>query len=91
MEEAEEVQGRGRLHLPVQLLHDDPLHPHHVRHRETVLGDADEVVGQRHVPLLLRGLNGDVEATEAHAGQVLGLDLRQGTRRPSLELNHDVC
>ena len=67
MEEAEEVQGRGRLDLPVQLLHDDPLHAHHVRHCEAVLRDADQVVGQRHVPLLLRGLDGDVEAAEPNA------------------------
>ncbi len=77
MKEAEKAEGCGGLHLPVELLHDDLLHPHHVRHREAILTDADQVVGQGHVLLLLCGLHGDVEAAQAHAGQVLGLNLRR--------------
>lgn len=80
VKQAEEVQSGGGLHLPVELLHDDLFHPDHVGHREAVLTDADQVVGQRHVLLLLRGFHSDVEAAQADAGQVLGLNL-SGTKR----------
>lgn len=45
VKEAEKAQGCGGLHLPVELLHDDLLHPHHVRHGKAILTDADEFVG----------------------------------------------
>lgn len=54
VKESQKAQGCGGLHLPVELLHDDLLHSHHVRHCETILTDADQVTGQRHVLLVLR-------------------------------------
>lgn len=75
VKEAEKAEGCGGLHLPVELLHYDLLHPHHVRHCKAILTDADQVVGQRHILLLLCGLHCDVETAQAHAGQVLWLNL----------------
>lgn len=75
MKEVEEAVGRGGFHLPVELLHDDLLHPHHVRHRKAILTDTDQVIGQRHVLLLFRRLDCDVEAAQTHTGQVLWLNL----------------
>lgn len=75
MKEAEKAQGRGGLHLPVELLHDDLLHPHHVRHREAILTDADQVIGQRHVLLFFRGFHSNVKAAQADTGKVLWLNL----------------
>lgn len=80
VKEAEKAESCGGLHLPVELLHDDLLHPHHIRHCEAILTDADQVVGQRHVLLFFRGLNGNVEATQAHTGQVLWLNLWSESR-----------
>lgn len=77
VQKVKEAQGRGSLHLPVELLHDDLFHPHHVRHCKAILTDTDQVVGQRHVLLLFRGLNCDVEAAQTHTGQVLWLNLER--------------
>jgi len=78
MEQTEEAERCGSFHLPVQLLHDDLLHPHHVRNGEALLADADEVIGHGNVPLLLCGLYSDVEAAQTHARQVLWLNLHDG-------------
>ena len=78
VKEAEKAEGCGGLHLPVELFHDDFLHPHHVRHGKTILTDADQVVGQRHVLLFFCGLHCYVEAAQAHTGQVLWLNLLKG-------------
>lgn len=75
VKEAEKAEGCGGLHLPVEFLHDDLLHPHHVRHRKAILTDADQVVGQRDILLLFCGLHCNVEAAQAHTGQVLWLNL----------------
>lgn len=80
VKEAEEAEGCGGLHLPVELLHDDLLHPHHVRHCEAILTDADQVTGQRHILLLFWGLHSNVEAAQAHTGQVLWLNLKDRER-----------
>lgn len=81
VEESEEVESSRGLQLPVQFLQDDLLHAHHVRHREAVLADADQVVGQRDVLLLLRRFHSDVKTAEAHTGQVFGLNLRTKEER----------
>lgn len=52
VKEAEKAEGCGGLHLPVELLHDDLLHSHHVRDCKAILTDADQVTGQRHALLL---------------------------------------
>lgn len=64
-----------------QLLGHDLLHPLQVGHGEAALADADELVRRRQVALLLRHLGRHVEASEADAGQVLGLDLWGGRGR----------
>lgn len=53
VKETQKAQSCGRLHLPVELFHDDLLHPHHVRHCKAILTDAYEIIGQRHVLLVL--------------------------------------
>lgn len=75
VKETQKAQSCGRLHLPVELFHDDLLHPHHVRHCKSILTDAYEIIGQRHVLLVLSWLHSNVEAAQAHAGQVLWLNL----------------
>lgn len=75
VKEVEEAEGCGGFHLPVELFHDDLLHPHHVRYCKAILTNTDQVVGQRHVLLLFRRLDCDVEAAQAHTGQVLWLNL----------------
>lgn len=75
VQEVEETEGCGSFHFPVELLHDDLLHPHHVRHCKAILTDTDQVIGQRHVLLLFGRLNCDVEAAQTHTGQVLWLNL----------------
>lgn len=75
VKESQKAQGCGGLHLPVELLHDDLLHSHHVRHCEAILTDADQITGQRHVLLVLSRLHSNIEAAQAHTGQVLCLNL----------------
>lgn len=79
-EEAQEVEGCGGLHLPVQLLQDDFLHAHHVRDGEAALADADQLIGRGDVLLLLRRFHCDVEAAQAHTGQMFGLNLKPGKK-----------
>lgn len=75
MKDAEKAQGRGSLHLPVELLHDDLLHPHHVRHCKAILTDANQVIGQRYVLLFFCGLHSDVKAAQTDTRKVLWLNL----------------
>lgn len=75
MKQVEKAEGCRGLHLPVELLHDDLLHPHHVRHCKAILTDANQVTSQRHVLLLFRGLHCNVEAAQTHTGQVFWLNL----------------
>lgn len=76
MVQVQEGQGGDGFGFEVELLGHDLLHALQVRHGEAALSDADELVGGRQVALLLRHFGRHVEAAEADARQVLGLDLR---------------
>lgn len=78
MQEGQGGDGEG---FEVELLGDDLLHALQVRGGEAALPDANQLVGGREVALLLRHLGRHVEAAEADARQVLGLDLQAETQK----------
>lgn len=73
--ELQEGQGGDGFGFEAELLDDDLLHAAEVGRGEAALADADELVGGRQVTLLLGHSGRHVEAAEADAGQVFGLDL----------------
>lgn len=79
--QVQEGQSSDGFGLEVQLLGYDLLHASQVGHREPALANTNELVCGRQVALLLCHFSRHVEAAEANAGQVLGLDLRWTTCR----------
>lgn len=88
VKETEKAESCRGLHLPVKLFHNDLLHPHHVRHSKAPLTDADQVIGQRNILLLFWGLHCNIEAAQAHTGQMLWLNL---WRSGNIILFYDKC
>lgn len=63
------------MELEAEFLRDDFLHAPEVRHGELALADADQLMRRRHLTLILHHFGSNVEAANADAGQMFGLNL----------------